>query len=262
MAKKKEKSSVDTKWIIRVIVVITIISIGLFVYFRQKAKERYARTSARQAEWLAEEQSKVSLTCSGLLDIGTAKYTLYGHKEGTTTKVSDFDINLSGELITTGGSPLPAELNAGNADTFTIRTITPDGVETEILSGSSILSLSTKSAFLTSEGTFKISSGKITFPDLSLPEAPSGMRYSTWIVGEDDISLLSRFSSAKQLKPKEITADLSNAVVVVTVEPDWYKEELPFPFAILGAEIPNSIKEDQAYNLELGLDSLPYCVVD
>ena len=104
--KKTQSEVADTKWIIRAMAVITILSIVLFVYFRQKAKQRFERTSAEQQALLAQQQSKINLVCSGLLPLDGGHFALYGTSDGTTTKLTNFDISTDQQGVSGDGGDL------------------------------------------------------------------------------------------------------------------------------------------------------------
>lgn len=260
--KSEEKDTpVDTKWVVRVIVVVALLSVGLFIYFRQKAKERYERTSAEQQAWLAEEQGKINLTCTGLFDIGDAKYALYANSEDGQRLVTEFDLNLSAELVKPDGTPLPDELSGGNADSYSIKALKTDGAQTEILTGETVLNHPNKEYFASAEGVYEIKDGKISFPEINLPEAPSGWKYSVWIALENESTKLNKILTGGEAEIPSEYLGKSGAVLAVAIEPNWYEGEEPFPFAILGASIPQNPNPNQNYNLVLGIESLPYCVV-
>lgn len=279
---KELKETIDTGWIIRAMVVIVILSSALFYYFNRKAKERYERTSAEQETWLAEEQSKINLACSGLLEMSEGHYALYANSDEGETKITDFDINLSGELINIDGSPLSSELKSPATENYTIKAISAVTEESEqnsttVLAGDSVLTLPNKDTFLTAEATFQLATPSdsdtsnetsgIWFVDeestLNLPSPAGGWRYAAWIVNNDDVLLIGKFSSADETIGKDFEADLrtNNSIVAIIVEPSWYEGSTPLPFVILGAEISESTQPGQQISLELAVDSLPYCVV-
>lgn len=293
------EQGVNTGWILRAVIGVTIVAVGLSIYFGIQAKRRYERTSAEQEAELAASESKVSLACSGFINLNNGKYALYYTNSEGTFKLTDFNFSDNGELVALDGNSLSdSTLVAPAATEFSIKAIADDGTETNMFKGKSITDFIYQDSFTQATGTFELktpsdnsSSNEVAgiwFDSLTLPVPPEGWKYAAWLIKNSNYYLIGRFTVTNQAdenktyytgnSPKKVGEDfLANfaegdeltdvrsdtSLVVITLEPNWHSDSMdnPFPIAIMAGTIPATTQPNTAISLSLATDSLPYCIV-
>ena len=208
---------VSTGWIVRAVIVVTTVAIGLSIYFGIQAKKRYERTSAEQTQALAESESQVSLTCSGLLPLTDGKYAFYYTNDEGTFKATDFNMASDGTLVNVDGNELSTSLLAPGANDYQIKAISDSGAETTFLKGESVTKFVYSESFAQASGSFVLATpsdnnggnevagiwfgtkanGKWS-TSLNLPVPPEGWRYAAWLIKGDAYYLIGRFTVTTQ----------------------------------------------------------------
>lgn len=297
-SQNSQTDGISLRWAVRIVIVVTIVSIPLFFYFRDRAKKRQARINA---EWEAQQNQNQTykLACNGLMDFGEGYYQLYAGD----SVIADFDVNSGGELVDLDGNGLSESLAGPISDNFGIKVIGPDteveGNTKELMSGTTILSVPYKGMFSEAEGSIVLDTPSdedetnnlrgIWFRNLALPEPPEGWNYSAWLLTDTDTYLIGRFiytdikDESKSYYsgdgPSQVGEDFlenlpgedpalddlrkGNNLVVVSLEPEWHTENSPFPLPILGVEIPEDTeaKKEVPLEREQALASFPYCMI-
>lgn len=218
----KGDSTISTGWIVRAVIIITIFAVGLSIYFGIQTKRRYERTSAEQDQALYEQESQITLACSGLMPLPNGKYAIYYSNAEGTFKLSDFNATEEGALTELTGTALPTTFTAPGANEFQVKCLSSSGTETVFLKGDSIMTFVYKDSFAQARGSFVLAtpsdknsgnevagiwfgtrsatttgSSKWT-TSLDLPVPPEGWRYAAWLIRENKYYLIGRFTVTNQ----------------------------------------------------------------